>query len=84
MVLGLKPMGKLITLDKYLSAGQNKSHVWILGPQSLERLVTSSIYLSDEQNLKGVRLLGSPALSQFTKDVNPPDRKPMRKSALGA
>ena len=23
MVLGLKPMGKLITLDKYLSVGQN-------------------------------------------------------------
>ena len=44
MVLGLKPMGKLIVLDKYLIVGQNKSHVWILGPQSLERLVTSSIY----------------------------------------
>ena len=73
MVLGLKPLGKLIALDKYLSAGQNKSHVWILGPQSLERLVTSSIYLSDEQNLKGVHLLGSPTLSPFSKDVNSSD-----------
>ena len=27
MVLGLKPTGKLITLDKYLSAGQNKGTV---------------------------------------------------------
>ena len=84
MVLGLKPMGKLIALDKYLSAGQNKSHVWILGPQSLERLVTSSIYLSDKQNLKGVCLFELPALSLFIKDVNPSDCKPMRKSALGA
>ena len=57
MVLALKPMGKLITLDKYLSVGQNKGPVWLLRPQSLKRLITSSIYLSDEQNLKGVRLL---------------------------
>ena len=57
MVLGLKPMGKLITLDKYLSVGQNKGPVWLLRPQSLKRLITSSIYLSDKQNLKGVRLL---------------------------
>ena len=70
MVLGLKPMGKLITFDKNLSVGQNKGLVWILGPQSLKRLITSSIYLSDEQNLKGVRLLGSPTLSPFSKDVN--------------
>ena len=47
MVLGLKLMGKLITLDKYLSVGHNKGLVWILGPQSLKRLITSSIYLSD-------------------------------------
>ena len=70
MVLGLKPMGKLITLDKYLSVGQNKGLVWILGPQSLKRLIASSIYLSDKQNLKGVRLLGSPTLSPFSKGVN--------------
>ena len=57
MVLALKPMGKLITLDKYLSVGQNKGPVWLLKPQSLKRLITSSIYLSDEQNLKGVHLL---------------------------
>ena len=57
MVLALKPMGKLITLDKYLSVGQNKGPVWLLRPQSLKRLITSSIYLSDEQNLKGVHLL---------------------------
>ena len=28
MVLGLKPMGKLITLDKYLSVGQNQGLAW--------------------------------------------------------
>ena len=48
MVLELKPMGKLIILDKYLNVEQNKGHVWILEPQSLKRLITSSIYLSDE------------------------------------
>ena len=76
MVLGLEPMGKLITLGKYLNAGQNKGPVWILGPQSLKRLIISSIYLSDEQDLKGVHLLGSPTLSPFSKDVNPSDHKP--------
>ena len=60
-------MGKLIIFDKYLSVGQNKGPVWILGPQSLKRLITSSIYLSDEQNLKGVHLLGSPTISPLTK-----------------
>ena len=84
MVLGFKLMGKLITLDKYLSVRQNKGPVWILGPQSLKRLITSSIYLNDEQNLKRVYLLGSPILSPFSKDVNPPDHKPVRKPALGA
>ena len=70
MVLGLKPMGKLITFDKNLSVGQNKGLVWILGPQSLKRLIASSIYMSDEQNLKGVCLLRSPTLSPFSKGVN--------------
>ena len=84
MVLELKPMGKLVTLDKYLSAGQDKGPVWILEPQSLKRLITSSIYLSDKQNLKGVYLLGLPALSLFNKDANPPNHKPMRKFALRA
>ena len=70
MALELKPMGKLITFDKYLSVGQNKGPVWILGPQALKRLITSSIYLSDEQNLKGIRLLRSPTLSPFSKGVN--------------
>ena len=84
MVLGFKPMGKLIIFDKYLSVGQIKGPVWILGPQSLKRLITSSIYLSDEQNLKGVLLLGSPILSSFSKDVNSPNHKPMRKFALEA
>ena len=28
MVLELKPMGKLITLDKYLSIGQNQGLAW--------------------------------------------------------
>ena len=84
MVLGLKPMGKLITFDKYLSVGQNKDLVWIFGPQPLKRLITSSIYLGVEQNLKGVCLLGSPTLSPFGKDVKPSDHKPMRKFALRA
>ena len=84
MVLGFKPMEKLIIFDKYLSDGQIKGPIWILGPQSLKRLITSNVYMSDEQNLKGVRLLGSPTLSPFDKDVNPSDHKPMRKFALGA
>ena len=84
MVLGPKHMGKLITLDKYLSVGQNKGPVWILGSQSLKRLITSSIYLIDEQNLKGVRLLESPTLSPFGKDINPSNHKLMKKFALGA
>ena len=84
MVLELKPMGKLITFDKYLSVGQDKGLVWILRPQSLKRLITSSIYLSDEQNLKRVRLLRSPTFSPFSKDVNSLDHKPMRKFTLGA
>ena len=70
MVLGLKPMGKQITFDKYLSVRQNKGPVWILGPQSLKRLITQSIYLSDEQNLEGVHLLGSPIPSPFSENVN--------------
>ena len=28
MVLGLKPMGKLLTLDKYLSVRQNQGLAW--------------------------------------------------------
>ena len=84
MVLGLKTIGKLIIFDKYLSVGQNKGPVWILGPQSLKRLITSSIYLCDEQNLKGVCLLESPTLSLLSKDVNSRDHKPIRKFALGA
>ena len=48
MVLELKPMGKLIALDKYLIVGRNKGLVWILGPQSLKGLITPNIYLSDE------------------------------------
>ena len=70
MVLRLKPMRKLIALDKYLIVGQNKDPVWILGPQSLKGLITPNIYLSDEKNLEGVRLLESPTLSPFNKDVN--------------
>ena len=70
MVLGLKPLGKLIGLDKHHIVGQNKGPVWILSPQSLKGLITPNIYLSDEQNLEGVRLLGSLTLSPFCKDVN--------------
>ena len=73
MVLGLEPMGKIITFDNYLSVGQNKGPVWILGPRFLKRLIISSIYPSDEQNLKGVPLHGSPTLSPLSKDVNSSD-----------
>ena len=73
MVLRLKPIGKLVIFDKYLSVGQNKGPVWILRPQPLKKLITSSIYLSDEQNLKRVRLLESSTLSPFSKDVNSSD-----------
>ena len=75
MVLGLKPMGKLIALDKYLIVGQSKGPVWILEPKSLKGLITLNIYLSDEQNLEGVRLLGSPTLftiQQRCKLLEPP------------
>ena len=48
MVVGLKPMWKLITLGKHLRVGKNKGLVWILGAQALKRLIISSIYLSDE------------------------------------
>ena len=48
MALGLKSMGKLIALDKYLIVEQNKGPVWILEPQSLKGLITPNIYLSDE------------------------------------
>ena len=84
MVLGLKPMGKLIIFYKYLSVRQNKGPVRILRPQSLKRLIISSIHLSDEHNLKGACLLGPPTLSPFGKDVNSSDHKPMRKFTLGA
>ena len=84
MVLGLKPMEKLIIFYKYLSVGQNKGPVWILGPQSLKRLITSSIYLSDEQNLKGICLFELPTFSRLSKDVNSPDHRPIRKFTLGA
>ena len=69
MVLELKLMGKLLTFDKYLSVGQNKGPVCILGPQSLERLIISGICLSHEQNLKVVYILGLPTLSPFSKAV---------------
>ena len=70
MVLGHKPMAKLITFDQHLSVGQNKGSVWILGPQSLTRSIISRIYLSDDQNKKGVHHIGSPTLSPFSKDLN--------------
>ena len=78
MVLGLKSMGKLIALDKYLIVGQSKGPVWILEPQSLKGLITPNIYLSDEQNLEGVRLLKSPTfftIQQRCKLLEPPTLK---------
>ena len=38
MVLGLKPVRKLIIFYKYLSVGQNKGPVWILEPQTYEEI----------------------------------------------
>ena len=36
MVLGLKPMEKLITLDKYLSVRQNQGLAWSSDPNLCE------------------------------------------------
>ena len=46
MVLGLKPMGKLITLDKYLNVRQNQGLAW----SSDSKLITLDKYLSVRQN----------------------------------
>ena len=47
MVLGLKPMGKLTTLDKYLSVRQNQGLALRLKP--IGKLITFDNYLSVKQ-----------------------------------
>ena len=53
MVLGLKPMGKLITLDKYLGVRQNQGlarSCMVLGLKPMGKLITLEEYLSVRQN----------------------------------
>lgn len=45
MVFGLKPMRKLITLDKYLNVRQNKGLVWILEPQTYKEICIKGLTL---------------------------------------
>ena len=50
MVLGLKPMGKLITLDKYLSVRQNQGLAWSSDSNLWGKLITCDNYLDVRQN----------------------------------
>ena len=54
MVLGLKPIGKLITLDKYLSVRLNQGLAWssymVLELKPMGKLITLDKYLSVRQN----------------------------------
>ena len=52
MVLELKPMGKLIILDKYLNVEQNKGPVWILGPQTYEEICIRGLTLFVTHSIK--------------------------------
>ena len=47
MVLRLKPMGKLITRDKYLSVRQNQG---LVGLKPMGKLITCDNYLGVRQN----------------------------------
>ena len=49
MVLGVKPMGKLITRDKYLSVTESRSCM-VLGLKPMGKLITRDKYLSVRQN----------------------------------
>ena len=50
MVLGLKPMRKQITLDKYPSVRQNQGPCMVLGLKPMGKLITFDNYLSVRQN----------------------------------
>ena len=50
MVLGLKPMGKLITLDKYLSVRLNQGLARSSDSNLWEKLITLDKYLSVRLN----------------------------------
>ena len=50
MVLGLKPMGKLITCDNYLGVRQNQGIAWSSDPKPMKKLITCDNYLGVRQN----------------------------------
>ena len=50
MVLGFKPIGKLVTLKKNLSARQNQGLTWSSDSNLWGKLVTSEKNLSARQN----------------------------------
>ena len=50
MVLRLKPMGKLITLDKYLSVRLNQGLTWPSNSNLWGKLITLDKYLGVRQN----------------------------------
>ena len=57
MVLGLKPMGKLITFDNYLSVRQNQGLAWSSNSNLWGKLITFDKYLSVGQNKGPVWIL---------------------------
>ena len=50
MVLGLKPMGKLITCDNYLGVRSEPRSCMVLELKPMEKLITFDNYLSVRQN----------------------------------
>ena len=52
MILRLKPMGKLITFDNYMSVGQGKGPVWILEPQTYEEICIKGLTFFVTRSIK--------------------------------
>ena len=50
MVLGLTPMGKLITYDNYLGVRTEPRSCMVLGLESMGQLITCDNYLGVRQN----------------------------------
>ena len=50
MVLGLKPMGKLITCDNYLGVRSEPRSYMVLELKPMEKLITCDNYLGVRQN----------------------------------
>ena len=50
MVLGLKPMGKLITCDNYLGVRTEPRSCMVLGLKPIRKLTTCDSYLGTRQN----------------------------------